>query len=132
MLKKNIFSVLIALAILYLSLASSDNFDSVQIDLPWLDKIVHFGMYLTLTSAILFENRSLMNTKGRIFLAAIIPFLYGILIEALQMLTISRSGNIADALADLAGILVSIFIWLLVRPARRKDQMEISSELPDD
>ena len=120
MLKKNIFSISIALAILYLSLASSDNFDTVQIDLPWLDKIVHFGMYFTLTIAILFENRNSMNTKGRIFLAAVIPFLYGILLEALQMMTISRSGNIADALADLAGILVSIFIWLLVRPAPEK------------
>lgn len=120
MLKKNIFSISIALVILYLSLASSDNFDVVQIDLPWLDKIVHFGMYFVLTSAILFEHRNSINTKGRIFLAAIIPFLYGILIEALQMLTISRSGNIADALADLAGIVVSIFIWLLVRPATEK------------
>jgi VanZ family protein len=120
MLKKNIFSISIALVILYLSLASSDNFDTVQIDLPWFDKIVHFGMYFTLTSTILFENRTSMNTKGRIFLAALIPFLYGILIEALQMLTISRSGSIADALADLAGILVSIFIWLLVRPAAVK------------
>ena len=120
MLKKNIFSILIALVILYLSLASSDNFDTVQIDLPWLDKIVHFGMYFTLTSAILFEHRNTMNTKGRIFLAAVIPFIYGSLIEALQMLTISRSGSIADALADLAGILVSVFIWLLVRPAPEK------------
>ena len=120
MLKKNIFSISIALVILYLSLASSDNFDTVQIDLPWFDKIVHFGMYFTLTSTILFEHRNSMNTNGRIFLAAVIPFLYGILIEALQMLTISRSGSIADALADLSGILVSIFIWLLVRPAPEK------------
>lgn len=127
MLKKNIFSISIALFILFLSLASSDNFDTVQIDLPWLDKIVHFGMYFTLTSTILFEHRNSMNTKGRIFLAAVIPFLYGVIIEALQMLTISRSGSIADGLADLAGILVSIFIWLLVRPSpeKRSDRYQL-------
>ena len=58
MIKKNIFSILVALIIMYLSLTNSHTFDKVPlIKIPNFDKIVHFGMYFRLMSVIILENR---------------------------------------------------------------------------
>lgn len=118
MLRKNIFSFLVALIILYLSLANSHTFDAVPlINIPYFDKFVHFGMYFGLMSAIIFEHRKTLNKITDLFLAGLIPLFYGILIEILQStITVTRSGSFYDALADCAGILFSIFLWLLIKP----------------
>jgi VanZ family protein len=118
MLKKNIFSVLVALIILYLSLANSHTFDSVPlINIPYFDKVVHFGMYFGLMSVIIFEHRKTLNKTSDLFLVGFIPLFYGILIEILQStLTVTRSGSFYDALADCGGILFSVFLWLLIKP----------------
>ena len=57
MLKRNIFSIIVALIILYLSLASSDTFEKVPFfNIPNFDKIVHFGMYFGLMSVIFLKT----------------------------------------------------------------------------
>ena len=46
MVKKNTFSILVALLIMSLSLTGSDTFKKVSIsNIPHLDKLVHLGMY---------------------------------------------------------------------------------------
>jgi VanZ family protein len=41
--------------------------------------------------------------------------------EILQAtLTVTRTGSVFDALANGAGILVSIFLWLLIKPLRKE------------
>jgi VanZ family protein len=123
MIKKNIFSILIALIILYLSLTSSDTFNKVPIfNIRFLDKIVHFCMYFGFMSVIIFENRKTIRNNSQLILIAIIPLIYGILMEILQTaLTNSRSGSVFDAIADLAGILVSVLIWLWIKPLTIKE-----------
>jgi VanZ family protein len=118
MLKKNFFSFLTALIILYLSLANSHTFDSVpRINIPFFDKFVHFGMYFALMSAIILEHRKVLNKSSILLLVGLIPLFYGILIEIIQSaFTATRSGSIYDALADCAGILFSILLWLLIKP----------------
>jgi VanZ family protein len=118
MLKKNFFSFLTALIILYLSLANSHTFDSVpHINIPFFDKFVHFGMYFALMSAIILEHRKVLNKSSILLLVGLIPLFYGILIEIIQSaFTATRSGSIYDALADCAGILFSILLWLLIKP----------------
>jgi VanZ family protein len=118
MLKKNFFSVLTALIILYLSLANSHTFDSVPlINIPYFDKFVHFGMYFVLMSSIILEHRKTINKSSVLFLVGLIPLSYGILLEIMQStLTVTRSGSIYDALADFTGILFSILLWLLIKP----------------
>jgi VanZ family protein len=118
MLKKNIFSLLVALIILYLSLANSHTFDSVPlINIPYFDKFVHFGMYFGLMSTIILEHRKTLNKPSVLLLSGLIPLFYGILIEILQAtITVTRSGSFYDALADCGGILFSIFLWLLIKP----------------
>jgi len=72
-------------------------------------------MYFGLMSVILFEHRKTINGRAQLFLIALIPFIYGILMEIMQLtITSSRSGNIYDILANSTGILVSAIMWLLL------------------
>lgn len=122
MLKKNIFSILVALLIMYLSLTSSDTFNKVSFfNISFLDKIVHFGMYFVLMSVIIFENRKTFKNTGHLFLIALIPLFYGVLMEILQStLTVSRSGSFYDVIFNSAGILASLLLWLWVKPLTKE------------
>lgn len=116
--KRNIFSILVALIIMYLSLANSDTFEEISFfNTPFVDKIVHFGMYFGLMSVIIFEYRKTLKSTGSLFLIALIPFFYGILMEILQStLTTSRFASFYDVLFNSAGILVSLLLWLWIKP----------------
>jgi VanZ family protein len=123
MIKKYILSILLALVILYLSLANAHTFDKVSsiIDFPNIDKVVHFGMYFSLMMVIVFENRKIIKGYKHLFLIGLLPFFYGVLMEILQAtLTVTRTGSVFDALANGAGILVSIFLCLLIKPIRKE------------
>jgi len=123
MVKKNIFSILVALVIMYLSLTSSHTFDKVSfINIPFLDKIVHFGMYFGLMSVIIFENRKIIKSIRQLFLIALIPLFYGILMEILQStLTTTRSGSFYDVFFNLVGILASLLLlWLWIKPSTKE------------
>jgi VanZ family protein len=123
MVKKNKFSLILALIIAYLSLANSKTFSEVPLyNIPFADKIVHFIMYFSLMSVIIFENRKYLKSTGQLIFLALIPFLYGALMEILQStLTISRSGSIYDAAANLAGVVTSVLLWFLIKPFFMKD-----------
>ena len=122
MVKKNIFSILVALFIMYLSLTSPDTFDAVSVfNIPSLDKIAHFVLYFGLMSVIIFENRKSLKSTGQIFLISLIPFLYGILIEILQStLTDNRTASFYDVIFNSAGILVSLLLWLWIKPLMKE------------
>ena len=116
MLRKNIFSILIAAIILYLSMANAHTFDKVPINIPYFDKIVHFGMYFSFMSVLIIENRKAIKSTGNLFLTGLIPFFYGIIIEIMQSaFTSTRTGSIYDAMANFAGILVSILLWFWIK-----------------
>jgi VanZ family protein len=99
-------------------MASSHTFDKVPIiNIPNLDKIVHFGMYFGLMSVLILENRKSMRGTYFLFLLALIALFYGIVIEFMQSaFTVTRTGNVYDALADFAGIVFSILLWLWLKP----------------
>lgn len=123
MIRKNILSILVALIILYLSLANSQTFDKVPVfDIPYFDKIVHFCMYFGLMSAIIFENRRSVLNNDKLIIASVLSISYGILMEFLQIyLTSTRSGSFFDALADLAGVVISVLLWMFVRSRYREN-----------
>jgi len=122
MIKKYKFTILVALIILYLSLANSQTFEKIPlVDIPDFDKVVHLGMYFVLMSVIIFENRKTIIKKSHLFLTGLIPLFYGILMEILQStITLTRSGSFFDALADAAGVLFSIILWIWIRPVKNK------------
>jgi len=122
MIKKNIFSILVALGILYLSLSGAETYDKISIfSFPGADYIVHFMMYFVLTSVIVFEHRKGIGKIRILLFISLIPLFYGALLELLQSwLTVSRTGSLADLLSNLAGITVSIIICLVIKPIRKE------------
>ena len=122
MVKKNIISILLALVIMYLSLSPSDTYENISFpDIPFLDKIVHFGMYFMLMSSIVFENRKVLRTKSQLFLLSLIPVCFGITMEILQSVLIeSRTGSIYDVIFNSAGILFSLVLWLFIKSYNEK------------
>ena len=122
MIKKYIFSILVALIIMYLSLANSHTFDKVSfIKIPNIDKLIHFTMYFSLMSVLILENRKTIKSAGSLFLIGLLPLFYGILMEILQAtLTVSRTGSVFDAMANGAGMLVSILLWLWIKPLKKQ------------
>ena len=121
MVKKNIFTILLALIVMYLSMANAHTFDKVSlINIPDFDKVVHFGMYFGLMSVLIIENRKSIKTTGHLFLTGLIPLFYGILLEIMQStLTSTRTGSFYDALFDGVGILVAIFLCIWIKPLKK-------------
>lgn len=118
MIKKNKFTILTALVIVYLSLAGSLTFgQSGVINIPYIDKIGHFGLYFILMSVIILEHKdSFQNTRQLLFVA-LIPFFFGIVMELLQMtVTTNRKGEILDAVSNSAGVTIALFFWLFIKP----------------
>jgi VanZ family protein len=118
MIKKNIFTIITSLIILYLSLAGSLTINRINfINISYIDKIGHFGLYFILMSVIILEHRnSLCNTR-QLLLVALIPFSFGILMELMQLyFTTDRKGEILDAISNCAGITVALYLWLVFKP----------------
>jgi VanZ family protein len=122
MIKRNIFSIIIAFLILILSLTNAEDLQKISvIHFKGFDKLIHFIMYFAFMSVILFENRKIEVRTGSLFLIALIPFVFGALMELLQtLLTASRTGNVYDLLFNLAGILFSLFIYLIIRSFQKE------------
>ena len=118
MIKKNIFTIITTLVIIYLSLAGSLTFgNSGLLNIPYIDKIGHFGLYFILMAVIILEHRNSFRNTRQLLLIALIPILFGTLMEILQItLTSDRKGEILDATANFLGIIVALFLWLVFRP----------------
>ena len=117
MVRKNLFSLIIALVILILSFTSSGTFNRLHIPhIPNLDKIVHVCMYFSLMLALVIENRSILSDVKSYIILASIPVLFGGIIEIMQsMFTTSRTGDIMDFCFNVAGIILSVVVWLLLK-----------------
>lgn len=116
MIRKNFFSIITALIIMFLSLASAETFKKIPVyHFRGIDKVVHFCMYLIFTGVILFENRKTISRTGHLFLIALIPLFFGGLMELLQSwLTTTRTGSIFDLLFNILGILFSLLIFRFI------------------
>jgi VanZ family protein len=119
MIRNNIFSIIVALVILFLSLTSSQTFGRIGfINIPYIDKMAHFGFYFLFMSVIIIEHRnSLINTR-KLILAALVPFFFGSILEILQsgIEIINRRGEILDLMFNTAGITAALFLWLFYKP----------------
>ena len=122
MVRNNKFSILVALIILYLSLASAYTFDKLSLsDVPFSGSIIHFGMYFGLMSVIIFENRKDLTKLGNLLIISLIPLFYGVLMEFLQItLTSTRTGSISDIVFNSAGVFVSSLIWIVIKPSGKE------------
>lgn len=119
MIRRNKFSIIVALVILFLSLTSSQTFgDTSFINIPYMDKLAHFAFYFLFMAVIIFEHRNSITNTRVLLLAALIPFSFGAGIELLQsgIQIINRRGELFDLFANFSGIVAAIFLWLVIRP----------------
>ena len=121
MVKKNILSISVALIIMYLSLINAKKFDDIS-TFELADKLVHTAMYFGFMGLIMFENRKTLITGRKLFIAALIPLFYGILMEVLQgTLSETRTASVLDALFNSLGIILAVILWQWVNPFSREN-----------
>ena len=122
MIKKNKFSILFSLVILYLSLANAKTFESAGLfDIPYLDKFVHFGLYFLFMAVIILEHRNLFSNTRQIIVVALIPVFFGGLMELAQAgFTETRKADILDIIFNTAGTASAVCIWLFYEPYFKK------------
>jgi len=118
MIKKNKFSILISLVILYLSLVNAKTFENAGFfDIPYLDKFVHFGLYFLFMAVIILEHRKSFANTRQIIVIALIPVVFGGLIELAQSgFTETRKADILDIMFNTAGTAAAVCIWLFYEP----------------
>lgn len=122
MIRKNTISLLVAVVILVLSFTSPGTFSKLRLpDIRYLDKLVHAAMYFMLMSALIYENRLVLKGFMAYVMLSLIPLVFGALIEIFQTLfTNARRGDFVDFLFNLAGVLLSVMIWLIIKRAVRQ------------
>jgi VanZ family protein len=118
MIKKNKFSILVSLIIIYLSLANARTFENVGFfDVPYLDKFVHFGLYFSFMAVIILEHRHSFANTRQIIVIALIPVFFGALMELAQAgFTTTRKADILDIMFNTAGTATAVCIWLFITP----------------
>jgi len=123
MIKKNIFTITTSLIILYLSLAGSLTINRINfINVSYIDKIGHFGLYFILMSVIILEHRNSFRNTRQLLLIALIPFSFGILMELMQLyFTTDRKGELLDAISNCAGITIALYLWLVFKPYHKEN-----------
>lgn len=125
--KKNTTTLLIrniiwALVIFVLCAMPGEDIPDPQLNIPYIDKIVHFGMFFVM--AVLLCNELEYQTRlclRKIFLLTMaIVLVYGGVIELLQHYFFNRSGDIFDLLADVAGGMVGCLFYLPLKKLKNK------------
>lgn len=103
-------TVMVILLILVAILMPGDSVPSVGI--PGIDKVVHFGMFFTLTGVYyleyIFSNKALPKMMYVILLVGA----FAISTEIMQLFVVSRSFDLKDFAIDMTGCIVVIGIWI--------------------
>jgi VanZ family protein len=97
---------------------------------PW-DKAAHFGLFFLLSAVSLYDYDKLHNGSPSrirwIFWGVILPVLYGGLIELLQLyIFTTRSAEMGDLIADVAGSLTALLLAIIWVRKRKKSIKNIS------
>jgi len=109
-------TIFISLVVLLLSTIPGSSLHKVPIiEIPNLDKLIHFIMYFSLATAILldvYKEYDKLSSKA-IWTAILFPFFYGVLMEFLQKYFVeNRTADVLDALANTVGLLTALIFFL--------------------
>jgi len=126
MIKNNNYFVLkywksfaLTIIIIILCALPGDEIDEAKfINIPYLDKIVHLGMYFSLSIILMLESikTSVKRIKTIIILVFIYCFTLGVSIEILQKyIFINRGADIIDVIFNVTGIIFGIFLYLKIK-----------------
>jgi VanZ family protein len=96
--------------IVFLSLMPSNRMPGISL-FPHADKVAHAFFYFIM-AVLLMRPLSRFYPMGKYLLAVAFCLVTGILVEIMQEhLVASRSGNLADGLANLSGASVGVLVW---------------------
>lgn len=109
LIKQYKLTIVVVILILVAILMPGDSVPSVGV--PGMDKIIHFGMFFTLTATFsleyLWQNRCLPH-----FVYAFLSIIsFAFMTEVMQLFAINRSFDLKDLLADTVGFLIASFLW---------------------
>lgn len=112
-----IFGILYTIFITVVLLAPTTG--APKIDIPYLDKLAHWGFHLVLALIWLYyvfvSDRYHILSKN-VIIALILCFLYGIVIEAFQhWFTLTRNFDLFDIVANGIGVLTGLLSFRIVR-----------------
>ncbi len=113
------YSILVAAAIVYLSLMKPPKISEDLLKIENLDKFIHAIMYATLTVSIFFENKN-TNKPLKYFIIFIISTIFGGVIEILQSYFPPRTATWGDLLADAIGAALPLAIIFIIYYHDRK------------
>lgn len=110
-------NIIWALVVFILCAMPGEDIPNPRLDIPHLDKIVHFGMFFIMTLLISHYLGIQTNLRQRTIytIAILVAFTYGGLIEILQHYFFGRSGDLWDLSADLAGGIVACLCYPLFK-----------------
>ena len=107
--------------VLGLSLMSGEKVEEISLlQIPYMDKVGHFGMYFLLTFLLLFDFKRFRNGNGswrRVVIYSIgIAVLFGGTMELLQSIPkLHRSCDFYDFLANSSGAVMAVFLFKPIR-----------------
>lgn len=120
-----ILTIVVSLAILYLTLYPDPLPDDTPQLFPGADKVVHALMFGGLTLVVLLDRQRLLARQRKVWLPlpgcfvwsiAFISSFSGVVIECLQWtMGLGRGFEIGDILADTAGSFLFALLWLLLQ-----------------
>lgn len=81
-----------------------------KVGVPGIDKVVHLGMFFTLTAT--FNVEYLWHNKylPHVLLTFMSIFIFAVSTEVIQLFASNRSCDLKDLLADMIGAVIAIFI----------------------
>lgn len=78
-----------------------------------IDKLYHLGTYMVMAvlTALALQGEGRAMMRDRLWIAALMAFTYGVMIEVLQSFTGTRSADILDAIVNGIGATAGVFIF---------------------
>lgn len=106
-------NIIWAAVIFFLCAMPSDRVPDPHLNIPHLDKAVHFGMFFIMAVLLCneLEYQTRLGIRKIYLITVLIAFAYGGIIEILQQRFFNRSGDIWDLAADVSGAVVGCWIY---------------------
>ena len=102
-------TLVVILLILVAILMPGDSVPSVGI--PGMDKLVHFGMFFTLSGTFCLEYVWQYKCMPHMLYTFFSLFIFAFMTEVMQLFAVSRSFDLKDLVADTIGFVVAALLW---------------------
>jgi len=117
-LNKVVFRIIFISWLVFVTFSSLSSFEGVNtsfFNIPFFDKIVHFGFYFVMVVSGMLALKEQCQNNFKLFKSLVVMLVfaitYGIIIEILQAsITVSRQGDVFDVMANTLGALLGMVV----------------------